>query len=47
VTKADSLVCVECGAVADATAYGWRMYLTDDDPPSPASFCPECAEAEF
>lgn len=24
----------------------WRVYLTDDDPPTPATYCPACAEFE-
>jgi hypothetical protein len=25
----------------------WEAYLTDDEPPELAFFCPECAEREF
>lgn len=25
----------------------WQAYLTDDEPPALAFFCPECAEREF
>lgn len=25
----------------------WRAYLTDDEPPELALFCPSCAEREF
>ena len=25
----------------------WRAYLTDDDPPELAFFCPACSEREF
>jgi hypothetical protein len=25
----------------------WRAYLTDDEPPDVAFYCPECAEREF
>jgi hypothetical protein len=25
----------------------WEAYLTDDEPPDLAFFCPECAEREF
>lgn len=39
------LVCVECSARSDMAARGWRVYLTTDD--EPATYCPECAEAEF
>ena len=36
---------------ADACGSGpvelWRVYLTDDDPPKPVTYCPDCAEHEF
>jgi hypothetical protein len=48
------MTCVECGAVADEGADGWRGYRTDlaesaDDDTVPAVmvYCPECAEREF
>jgi hypothetical protein len=45
------LVCVECGRVADDEAVGWRAYREDppdeDDPPSLAIFCRNCAAREF
>jgi hypothetical protein len=25
----------------------WRAYLTDDEPPELAFYCPSCAEREF
>jgi hypothetical protein len=25
----------------------WRLYLTDDDPPEQATYCPDCAWREF
>jgi hypothetical protein len=25
----------------------WEAYLTDDEPPELAFYCPECAEREF
>jgi hypothetical protein len=38
----------ECGAVwLPADDEHWTAYLTDDDPPELAFFCPECAEREF
>src|SRR6266516_108065 len=40
--------CVECGVVwlpADSTR--WEAYLTDDEPPELAFYCPDCAEREF
>jgi hypothetical protein len=43
------LSCVECSAVSDKTARGWRGFLTDDEyePTEVAILCPECAEQEF
>lgn len=39
------LTCVECGRTDDRSELGWRTYLTVDD--ELATYCPECAEAEF
>ena len=40
--------CVECGAVwLPADEARWEAYLTDDDPPELAFYCPECARQEF
>lgn len=39
------LKCVECGETSTRTARGWRTFLTIDD--QVATYCPECAEAEF
>jgi hypothetical protein len=41
------LVCAECGRESAAGAKGWRAYLTGDDPPGVAIFCPSCAKREF
>jgi hypothetical protein len=30
-----------------APAERWRIYFTSDDPPDPATYCPECARREF
>lgn len=40
-----ALVCVECQAVSEGQAFGWRAYLGDDD--EALIFCPRCAEREF
>jgi hypothetical protein len=42
-----SLRCVECGARWDDPAARWRIYFTDDEPPDPVTYCPECARREF
>jgi hypothetical protein len=41
------LRCVECGAEAPAGADGWTTYLTSDEPPEAATYCPACAAREF
>jgi hypothetical protein len=45
VAPKDRLVCTECRAVADATARGWRAYLTDED--ELLLYCGACAAREF
>jgi hypothetical protein len=42
-----SLRCVECNRRWDDAEERWRIYFTGDDPPEPASYCPECARREF
>jgi hypothetical protein len=40
--------CTECDARwLPADEERWRAYLTDDEPPELAFFCPECSEREF
>jgi hypothetical protein len=40
--------CAECGERwLPADEERWAAYLTDDEPPELASFCPECAGREF
>ncbi len=40
--------CVECGARwLPADEERWRTYLTDDEPPALAFYCPACAAREF
>jgi hypothetical protein len=34
-------------APAPPGADGWRVYLTDDEPPEAAVYCPDGAEREF
>jgi hypothetical protein len=41
------LVCVECGQLWVGPFERWRVYLTDDDPPKPVTYCPLCVEREF
>jgi hypothetical protein len=47
--QAVSLKCLECGAVSDDSARGWRAYLSrfDDKPVEVCVYCPACAEREF
>jgi hypothetical protein len=40
--------CVECGALwLPADQERWQAWLTDDEPPELAFYCPSCAESEF
>jgi hypothetical protein len=40
--------CAECEAYwLPADEDRWSAYLTDDEPPELAFFCPKCAEREF
>jgi hypothetical protein len=40
--------CIECEAPwLPADPEHWRAYLTDDEPPEIAFYCPVCAEREF
>ena len=40
--------CAECGMDwLPGEHWGSKAYLTDDEPPDVAVFCPECAEREF
>ena len=40
--------CAKCQAVwLPADEERWRAYLTDDEPPELAFYCPECARQEF
>jgi len=40
--------CVECGGVwLPADEERWQAWLTCDEPPELAFYCPECGEREF
>ena len=40
--------CVECGAIwLPADEDRWEAYVSDDEPPEFAFYCPRCAEREF
>ena len=45
------LTCLECGAVSDEHARGWRAYVAggheDDGPVEVGIFCPACSRREF
>jgi hypothetical protein len=43
---AETLVCVECGRKWVGPVERWRVYLSDEDPPVPVTYCPDCAENE-
>jgi hypothetical protein len=44
------LACIDCPRVSSATARGWKAYTVEgrleDDVPSLAFYCPECARRE-
>ena len=42
-----SLRCVECNERWDDPGERWRVYFTDDEPPEPVTYCPDCARREF
>lgn len=42
------LRCVECPRTSPpADPGGWRGFLTSDEPPETATYCPDCAAREF
>ena len=41
------LRCEECGERWDDPTERWRLYFTENDPPQPATYCPDCAKREF
>jgi hypothetical protein len=41
------LRCQECGRQWADGADRWRLYLTNDEPPAPLAYCPDCACREF
>ena len=45
-----TIQCVECGAIAEGHAEGWKAYLGggfEGLPLEVAAFCPACAAREF
>jgi hypothetical protein len=42
-----SMRCQECGRRWNDPTERWRVYFTDEDPPDPGSYCPDCARREF
>jgi hypothetical protein len=40
-------ICEGCGRRWVERTERWRAYLTDDEPPVAALFCPECSRNEF
>jgi len=39
--------CMECNRRWDDPSERWRVYFPCDEPPEPATYCPECARREF
>lgn len=42
-----SLRCAQCHRRWDNPTDRWRVYFTDEEPPEPLTFCPNCARREF
>jgi hypothetical protein len=45
--EATAIRCVECRRDWRDGSERWRVYLTDDDPPTAVPYCPDCAQREF
>jgi hypothetical protein len=41
------LRCLECRRPWVEPAERWRVYLSNEDPSEPLTYCPECAQREF
>lgn len=41
------LFCLECLRRWHDPAERWRVYLTDEEPPTAVLYCPQCAQREF
>ena len=41
------LHCLECRRPWVVPTERWRMYLSGDTPPTPLTYCPDCARREF
>ena len=41
------LICAQCDEAWWDPRDRWRIYFTDDDPPSPIVYCEDCAEREL
>jgi hypothetical protein len=45
------LQCLECSAISDESARGWRAYVgggeEPDDPVEVGIYCPSCSQREF
>jgi hypothetical protein len=42
-----TLRCAECGVESRDDSRGWKTYLTSDEPPELATYCPQCVAREF
>jgi hypothetical protein len=47
ISTSTQLVCEECRRGWWTSSERWRVYLSDDTPPVPVAYCPECAHLEF
>lgn len=44
---ASGIACEECRRVWTDPRERWQVYLSEDEPSVPVSYCPGCAEREF
>jgi len=41
------MTCIECRRPWVSEKERWRLFLTDENPPTLLMYCPHCAEREF
>jgi hypothetical protein len=46
-TLIDRVRCLECGRSWVEPSERWRTYLSGENPPTPLTYCPDCARREF
>ena len=46
-TSATPLRCLECDRSWIEVSERWRVYLSNEEPQQPLTYCPDCARREF